>query len=453
MQDKFENNIKNRLQNHEMSPPPIAWDNISKALQQDKPKVIPWVKWTGIAAAILIPCLLTVGYLWLNNSNEILNDNPVISYEENQGILNENSSNNDLNANESQNLNSKFNLKEKGFEPNQNITVDNNSQNLVLNLIDKIWNNTDESIDNQRSNKYAISSNRRVNILSILTSPLVPKTKVSISEPELYASFIPEKEKELQITTFNMVEDKEEKKENFKTIKRQIGLEINPYFGASMLGSFNEKSLIAPEFNTLNIQNQIAQSYGSKISYQLNDKIKLRSGIGMIDVIQQTYEVPFKFNPNENNKFYNIQSNANVSADLSGVNTYENSFAAVEASNASLKQDIEQNLQLIEIPMEMEYNVKSGKKLNVFATGGMSTMIRKKSDILLADSKELLGRTTNVKSVSFSANAGIKLDYKISEKLSMNVEPQLKYMINTVTANDEVQPYLVGVNAGISYSL
>src|SRR5690606_268951 len=117
-------------------------------------------------------------------------------------------------------------------------------------------------------------------------------------------------------------------------------------------------------------------------------------------------------------------------------------FAELEGMDKMAK-DISHELQFIEVPLEIEYNLTKNNKLNFAATGGMSTLFLNKNEVLLKDQNAVFAESTNMKSVSFSANAGMKLDYAISPKVSVNVEPQMRYMINTVTANSELQPFLV----------
>lgn len=46
------------------------------------------------------------------------------------------------------------------------------------------------------------------------------------------------------------------------------------------------------DFNNLDIQNSVNMSYGARVSYAINDKIKIRTGAGMLDIEQRTKNVP-----------------------------------------------------------------------------------------------------------------------------------------------------------------
>lgn len=476
MQDKFNENIKNRLQDHEIAPPPMAWENISEELQKEKPRIIPWYRWAGIAAAIAIPALLTIGFLWLNNIDSHENNNELIITNSSENGVNsgENSekNNSDFNPN---NVNSDVNNGDATEEfNNENSTqkntgiaknTDQSSGNRVVNFFKEIFaedgsaelNNNQKSIENTYLVKetHNENNNRRVNVLATLTAPFKNNIGVEMSDPQLYAYYVKNQEKELVITAFG-VEEEEEKEEKVKANKnKNLKFEVNPYAGASFLGSFNQASLLAPEFNQLSIDSEMATSFGSHASYKVNDRLKVRSGVGVIDLTQNTYNVPFKFDSNQGAVNYNVMNQSNISPNLSEINSIEQNFANSEAlaANTNIIHDIEQNVQFIEVPVELEYRLTNKSKLGVAATGGLSTLFLNKNDVYIKDNSSLVGEPTNLKSVSFSANAGVKMDYKINDKLSVNIEPQFKYMINTITANDDVQPYLVGVNAGVSYSL
>ena len=469
MQDKFENNIKSRLANHEMSPPPMAWDNISKALKEEKPRVLPWKKWAGIAAAVLIPALLTVGYFWSAN-NALLNENQPVITHDSSDFNHETSPTNsahDANINSdsaSEHLNLQTEKEQNAIVYGSDDYLNSNStestgENRVVKFFKGIFaddesQNSNHNLANAGREKENISPGRKINVFTALTRPFRQHVGIEMSQPDLYAMYTPKQQKSmLQITAQNATEDLTDIKEKTQKSRKLSGFEFNPFGGVALLGSFNENSLIAPEFNQLNVESELATAYGAHASYKLNDRLKIRSGVGVIDIRQNTYEVPFNIQ-NEGSVHYNMKSYTNISPDLSSLQQHQNSVMAAEVSNIDLiKQNLHHQLQFVEIPVEMEYGLKNEGALQIAATGGLSTLIRNKNDVYAKNTSSLIARPTNIKSVSFSANAGVKMDYKISEKISVNVEPQLQYMINTVTANDDVQPYLLGVNAGISYAL
>jgi hypothetical protein len=63
-----------------------------------------------------------------------------------------------------------------------------------------------------------------------------------------------------------------------------------------------------------------------------------------------------------------------------------------------------------------------------------------------------MGEANNVNSLNFSANVGMGLNYEFAPKLQLNIEPVLKYQLNTFskTAGD-FRPYSIGVYSGITF--
>jgi opacity protein-like surface antigen len=73
-------------------------------------------------------------------------------------------------------------------------------------------------------------------------------------------------------------------------------------------------------------------------------------------------------------------------------------------------------------------------------------------DLVTAESRTKLGTASNINKTSFSTNVGIGVDYEISNKISLSVEPMMKYQVNTFNNVDNVRPVNFGVYSGISYT-
>ena len=475
MQDKFENKIKESLQHHEMQPSPIAWDHISSALQNQKPKAKPWSKWLSIAA-VLIPAFVAVG-IWLTNPFDVNEDSNSSIQSTEKTIVkssqqatdveggNAQDSLNEVESRIDNNLNDWTNSNVQNREYANN--VDNSSirnrvpvqdksntalrGNKVMNFFASLWTDSElQEKNNAKNVNFDMFPKRRVNTLAALISPFRKQTnnasQANKTWNDLHAS---------NVSDLNLLgeDEKQNSVEELKPRKRN-SFEISPYAGAAYLGSFNESSLIAPEYNALKIENKLATSYGAKASYKVNDRLKMRAGLGVIDLQQETYDVPLSVNTMDGQIRYNLKSHSNLGVDLSEHRHATSTFANNELdAGKRMREGISHELQFIEVPVEVEYQLTDNKKMNMAATGGLSTLFLNKNDVYLAEQNSLFAESTNMKSVSFSANAGVKLDYALSDKISANVEPQVRYMINTVTANDEVQPFLLAVNAGLTIGL
>ena len=86
--------------------------------------------------------------------------------------------------------------------------------------------------------------------------------------------------------------------------------------------------------------------------------------------------------------------------------------------------------------------------------GGFSALFLSNNEIYSVNKGQgsLLGKATNVNNTSYSANLGLGLDYKISKKVKLNLEPVFKYQLNTFNnTSGDFKPYFIGVYTGFSF--
>ena len=113
---------------------------------------------------------------------------------------------------------------------------------------------------------------------------------------------------------------------------------------------------------------------------------------------------------------------------------------------------IDQKLGFIEVPLEMEYEL-SDKKLGLRVLGGFSALFLNENEVYssLNGATNLIGSATNINKTSFSANLGVGLDFKLSEKFKLNLEPTFKYQLNTFNnTSGNFKPYFIGIYSGLS---
>jgi hypothetical protein len=94
------------------------------------------------------------------------------------------------------------------------------------------------------------------------------------------------------------------------------------------------------------------------------------------------------------------------------------------------------------------------KKISLAIRGGMSTLFLTENVISINgnDGNMQIGKASNLNNVHFSSNLGLGFSYNFMKNFQLNVEPTLKYQINTFSKNaEDFSPYVVGVNTGISY--
>jgi hypothetical protein len=117
------------------------------------------------------------------------------------------------------------------------------------------------------------------------------------------------------------------------------------------------------------------------------------------------------------------------------------------------KGSLNQVFGYVEIPVELKYSVTDGK-LGVNLVGGFSTLLLNKDEVFIETNSitQSLGSSNNLRSINFSGNFGVDLDYSIRKNLFINVSPMFKIQTNTFSKNaGSVQPYYLGVYTGLNY--
>ena len=203
-------------------------------------------------------------------------------------------------------------------------------------------------------------------------------------------------------------------------------------------------------------------SYGVNVGYDISKKLTVRSGIHRVEYSYSTRDialVPSFDGPELTTiQFKNSDAAFNIQDRQAptGETFSQYQFPTTETSTIFQKQiegDLSQRMTYIEVPVELKYAVLD-KKLGINVIGGVSTLLLTENSIIL-DSPEILtelGEATNVNDVSFSTNIGIGIDYKFSDQLEFNLEPMLKYQLNTFSGNTgNFNPYSVGVYTGVSF--
>ena len=113
-----------------------------------------------------------------------------------------------------------------------------------------------------------------------------------------------------------------------------------------------------------------------------------------------------------------------------------------------------QNFQYLEIPLYVRYTVVDAR-FDVELMGGFSSNVLIGNDTYLQSStgKSLVGKTQDMQGLNYSGTVGLGFKYGVSKRIFLNVEPRVKYFLNSLNSNSAVtyKPYTIGVYTGISY--
>lgn len=339
---------------------------------------------------------------------------------------------------------------EIAFEKNNDLKeknkINNSSRNEALvqpETKEKEKNNSvvDKFVNPSKENNSIVkntTSDRKTSVLTLKTDePILKKndsTSVASVEPNALEELLIEKEK--QTVT--------EQKIN----RWQVTSNVAPiYFGSTSNGSPLDSKLV----NNDKVYSAENISYGIGVNYAVNKKIKIRTGVNILNVDYDTNGILYYQNPTVSSRLSGLNPNVPgsllVIESLSNINTlFNRSFQKFEGS-------LNQKLGYIEMPLEVTYKILD-KNFGIDLIGGISTLVLNRNEIYL-QSTELnlkIGEANNLNNVHFSGNLGLGLKYGFFKRLEARIEPVFKYQINTFN-NDagNFKPFVFGVYSGINY--
>ena len=292
------------------------------------------------------------------------------------------------------------------------------------------------------------------------------------------------------VANISSVEEKEKEKEDINNITEETSPSIEEAVASSEDGEdYDEKekevidrwsvtpnvspvyyntlgkgSSIHEQFNKNSKSGQLNMSYGVKAGYAITDRLSIRSGVNKMDLGYNTNDViiyqslsPSTGGPLPPAAANNSMRNIDLKEEVQGITVISRetiAFSQVPSVvSQNLQSSLNQELSFIEVPLEIEYTV-SDKNLNVSLIGGFSTLFLTDNSVYtdFNDERTLLGEANNIKNVSYSANFGVGLGVKISEKVNLNFEPNFKYQINAFNnTSGDFKPYILGVNTGLKF--
>jgi len=113
-----------------------------------------------------------------------------------------------------------------------------------------------------------------------------------------------------------------------------------------------------------------------------------------------------------------------------------------------------QNFDYIEIPMILRYTLINSR-FNLEMLGGLSSNLLVGNQTYMEGSnyRSLVGKTMDMQTLNYSGTLGLGLKYGLSKRIFLNVEPRVKYFLNSLNNNSSVtyKPYTIGVFTGLSY--
>jgi opacity protein-like surface antigen len=203
------------------------------------------------------------------------------------------------------------------------------------------------------------------------------------------------------------------------------------------------------------------------LSYRINKRFSVQSGIYYSNIGQElsgisSYSGFGKYNDSKSSGFSVISASGTIYTDNDDVflldnnsqTKYSNDFDPVKAELQYIDNSLRQSFNYLELPVVVRYKVVD-KTLDFNIIGGVSSNVLVSNTVSAGSTgnKHKIGGTDGLNMLTFSSSLGMGMEYNLSEKLSMNLEPVFRYYINPFGAipGMNIHPYSFGVFSGISY--
>lgn len=411
-----------------------------------------------------------------NTDSKSIESNQIKSKNESKALQNKSEKINNLNystsnsviAERNSNLNRSNSTKNDTYNINsENTPSEKTAKNTTLYAENTKVSNSENNIKNKSINSTAVTSNTTKNDKINNKSQKGLDNNIVISNTDIASTNSEKEEKKKE----NMIE--EDSANSSESIEEAIAKNQDLNEKENVVDKWTVNANVAPVYyNTLGkgshihdqfINNpkdgEVNTSYGIKVGYALNKKLKVRSGVNKLDLSYDTANVIV---------FNDVSTTANASTALRNIDFVPDSrgqtFAILSRNNLNVLQvsnlvgdnlnvALSQRISYIEVPLELEYALVENK-LGVNVIGGASAFILSENEIVseIDNRKTKIGEANNINNVSYSANIGLGIDYKFSKKLKFNLEPTFKYQMNAYNeTSGDFRPYIIGVYTGFSY--
>ena len=488
--------------NQEVAPPEIIWSNIERELLKKKSrKIVPlWQKIAAIAAILLIGFVIGNDYWAQKNTTIQQNNNQVVD----KNLKNRQTKNPSDNYNayldsdkKVATIDDKIQISGPNKQVNNNVSNDSILKTQIL-LSQKNNINKPLQFNKIKSRLAQIISSKKLKLSKKQSDNLVLNTNNSLvtalsdsvksqavailqttnsSNPNnqttsnqnktsdfAYNSTI---KKDSVVIKPNALEilltSKNIKKPSEKSTKKW---QIVPNLAPLYFNSTTSNSPIDPKLNNNDKTFDNNISFGIGVNYAINKKISVRTGINKFSVGYNTNQIGY-YNTNLPTTSANSTQAATHSDDVLVSSTYNTVLLAspnsdLQTNSAGLSGNstfeikegtLTQNTSYIEMPLEISYNIIN-KKVAVNIIAGMSSLFLINNQTTIKTNNTVLdfGQSNNLSQIHYSTNIGFGFNYKFAKLFKINIEPILKYQINTFDNNvGDYKPYFIGVYSGISY--
>lgn len=502
MKDKknIDDVFKDGLKNHEASPSPQVWNDIQARMEEERSrrKVIPlWIRIGGVAA--LLALLLTVGNWIYDPMNS---DSPAITKEDVEKMEDESIQENhdfhkidsnqfaseakdgiDENGDPTEIVSSKSSSEGKrpiSSGKKEIVSSENSSSKRIAaeNKESKVRNKTKEKYQEKSKLEERIATIKapsktvlkegEAGIISSERNIHKEKNQESFNQKDIEnpiakeeagkTNLEEEENSPIKPSLLDAIAEQEKiKDEGTKKEGHDRKWKVTPNVAPVYYSSLGNGSSIDPNFSGNAQKGDVNMSYGVQVSYALNDRLSLRTGLNNVDLSYSTGDVIIASGP--------------VAVGLRGVDygpgqivvtavnrdlanhAGTNAFGDLNLKSTAGNARVIQSINYYEVPVELQYALVDSR-FGINIIGGLSTLFLGDDEISVKSDNfsSVLGSANNLSQISFSTNVGLGLNYRLSKSFVLNVEPMFKYQINPYSDSSvDFKPYYLGVYSGLSF--
>lgn len=253
-----------------------------------------------------------------------------------------------------------------------------------------------------------------------------------------------------------------------KTDKWSIAAMASPSYFPKMTAGSDD---LSQQINASE-QTQISYAGGVAFSYKISKKLSIQSGLYYSSVGHELDGIhsfggfqKYDYTKGDHN-FEVLTSSGKVytsNRDIFLMDGYgdrvltrytNDIFDPVKADLKYLNSSLHQSFSYIEMPVILRYKLVD-KALDVNLIGGLSYNLLVNNSVYttIDGNRYVIGKTEGLNQIMFSSSIGMGMEYNLSDKFSLNLEPTFRYYINPFTEIQGVRihPYSIGIFSGLSY--
>jgi hypothetical protein len=478
--EKIDRYFKERLEQFEQKPDEIVWKNIASTLGHNKRKGLTYII-LRIAAGMIILASLGIGYYWIMRTENKTNQ-PIQSMNTGKAVVKDSTSNERIRKTSIQKAKTNKTKRSDRLEPVRKIykgppviTSQNIPDNYDLEILNKQKNNNSTlKVRNQDFSNELLTAIDRIPVTSL---PLDLPRQLNHSHLVNTRNQIDNQSIDLYYSSSENASEEGQTKPS----RWILGSEFAPMYSYRTVASEYLNVSTMDELNK-NESGIVTYAGGIKVAFATGRRFSVQSGVYYSRYGQEKNNV-------EEYSYYFLENRTDVStgrylsisnstgtitcnnADFSGnykakqnaagsnadIESYFNFISNV---NTNLTPVVGNNITLtqyfdyLELPVMLKYDVID-RKLDFSLIAGVITnfLVNNVINIKQNGNSESFGKTTDIKQVNYLGSIGLGLEYPITKKFALNLEPRFRYYINPINKSSElnVHPYSFGFFAGLSY--